>query len=182
MAANPIDKVVVGAVEGFKAGFDTDFIPPPYYKTLALEYLSDQPGGGFTIDDTKALSLIYEEHFLAYETIVPVCGGASAVFRRLAEYSGFFYVMGIEKIIPSVVTNFAAVKHSDAAVKHCIGQWLSPEGMPKHQSVGLSDGYTEFVFCPVKSTSMDIINNNFPDELREAIHREAIEKEAEYER
>lgn len=180
VAANPITSGVVDAVAGFQAGFATDFIPPSYKKTLALEYISDQPGGGFTIDDAQALRLVYEEHYIAYETVVPVCGGASAVFRRLAEYTGYFYVMGIDRVIPSTVTSFAAVKHSDAAVKRCIGQWLSPEGMPKHQAVGLADGFTELVFCPVDPLYMESINENLPADLRDAIHREALEKEAEY--
>ena len=180
VAANPIYSGVVDAVAGFQAGFDTDYLFPADKKTIALEYLSDDPAGGFTIDDATAMDLVNNKHSLPMGTVVPICGGAGSVFRRQAEYTGFFYVMGVDRVILSTATYFAAVKHSDAAVKRCIGQWLSPEGMPKHQTLGLADGYTEMVFCPAEPTDMEIVDRYISTEMREAIHREALEKEAEY--
>ena len=181
VAANPVNSGVVDAVAGFQAGFATDYLFPENNRTLSLEYLSDDPAGGFTIDDATAMELVYQKHPLPKGTVVPICGGAASVFRRQAEYTGFHYVMGVDRVIPSTATCFAAVKHSDAAVKRCIGQWLSPEGMPKHQSLGLADGFTEMVFCPAEPTDMEIVENNISPEMREAIHLEALEKEAEYE-
>ena len=72
---------------------------------------------------------------------------------------------------------FSAVKHIDRAVALCIGQWLSSEGMPKHQTLGLASGYTEVV------KHWEWTDQNEPNEdVLNAIHEEAIRKEAEYEK
>jgi basic membrane lipoprotein Med (substrate-binding protein (PBP1-ABC) superfamily) len=172
IAANPYD--VAEPLAGYQAGFDG---------TLYLEYISDQPGKGFSIGDEEALHIMYRQEWdgIKRPVIVPLCGGAGSVFRRLAENDGFFKFMGVDKVILSTQCDFAAVKHTDNAVELCIQQWLSDEGLPKHQTLGLAEGYTELVFCPAETSYLDVYAQYFPVEEREALRKEAIKKEEAYE-
>ncbi len=88
--------------------------------------------------------------------------------------------MGIDKVNMSTSCSFSAVKHTDNVVEHCIGQWLSAEGLPKHQSLGLAEGYTEMIFHPVNSSLWILYDSAVPEDVRQTIHEEAIRKEAEY--
>jgi basic membrane lipoprotein Med (substrate-binding protein (PBP1-ABC) superfamily) len=73
------------------------------------------------------------------------------------------------------------LKHIDRAVALCVGQWLSPEGMPKHQVLGLKEGYTE-VAINSALCDLSLYNEFVPEELRQQIHEDAIRKEAEYDK
>jgi len=172
VAANPYD--VAEPLAGYQAGFDGN---------LYLEYIADQTGKGFSISDEDALHIMYRQEWdgIKRPVIVPLCGGAGSVFRRLAENDGFFEFMGVDKVILSTQCNFAAVKHTDNAVELCIQQWLSDEGLPKHQTLGLAEGYTELVFCPAETSYLDVYAQYFPVEEREALRKEAIKKEEAYE-
>ena len=184
VAANPHDSGVTDALAGFQDGFFTDYVRPERgEKKIFREYLSDVPGGGYTIADSTALQLMLSQPWSIYtRMIVPVCGGSSAVFRRLAENISSYEVMGIDKVNVSTSCSFSAVKHADDVVEHCIQQWLSAEGLPKHQSLGLADGYTELVFHPANTSLWILYDSNVPEDLRQTIHEEAIRKEAEYEK
>ena len=183
VVANPHD--LDAAVAGFQDGFFTDYVNPDRgEKKLFREYLSDEAGSGYTIADSTALRLMFNQPWSDYtRMVIPVCGGSSAVFRRLAEnISSSYEVMGIDKVNMSTCCSYSAVKHSDNVVEHCISQWLSAEGMPKHQSLGLADGFTEMVFHPANTSLWGKYDANVPEDLRRAIHEEAIRKEAEYEK
>ena len=183
IAANPHD--LDAAVAGFQDGFFTDYVNHDRgEKKLFREYLSDEAGSGYTIADSTALRLMFNQPWSDYtRMVIPVCGGSSAVFRRLAEHiSSSYEVMGIDKVNMSTCCSYSAVKHTDDVVEHCIGQWLSAKGMPKHQSLGLADGYTELVFHPANTSLWDKYDADVPEDLRRAIHEEAIRKEAEYEK
>ena len=104
--------------------------------------------------------------------LVPICGGSALTFYRMCDLLDGYEYMGIDAPVISPDCPFSVVKHIDRAVSLRIGQWLSPEGMPKHQSFSLADGYAEVVI------HKDIVS----EQVREAIHEEAIKKEAEYER
>lgn len=186
VAANPYD--VEDAVKGFQAGFRSniakEFEYTPYgERTLAVEYLSDNPGEGYSIDDASAIHLMYDQPWTEdlSRLIVPCCGGASAVFRRLAESDTFFSVLGMDKEILSTACQYAVLKHADQVAELCIGQWMSETGLPKHQSLGLDEYYTETVFCPAEPEDMGVIIDLVTGQRKSAIRQEAIEKEAEYE-
>ena len=152
-------------------------------RKIFREYLSDKAGSGYTIADSTALRLMFSQPWSIYtRMIVPVCGGSSAVFRRLVENISSYAVMGIDKVNMSASCSHSAVKHADDVVEHCIRQWLSAEGMPKHQSLGLAEGYTELVFHPANTSIWIIYDSDVPEDLRQTIHEEAIRKEAEYEK
>jgi len=185
VVANHKDTGLTDAVAGFQAGFETRYYEDYYgedydQQKLFVEYLAEEAGEGFTIDDATALDLIYKQPWEDSGIIVPICGGASEVFYRLAEYSGKFQVVGVDRVVSSVACCFAAVKHADAVVEHCIGQWLSETGMPKHQTFGLEERFSEMVFCPLDDAMLNAVEELFPAEMLEALHRDAIKKEAEY--
>jgi basic membrane protein A len=191
VAANPKVESVAGAVRGFTDGFNTDYIQYPerlnYGKSLVTEYLSDEPGGGFTIADTTAMRIMNDREWPSYfHILVPVCGGAARTFQHLNDLMGGYDLMGIDVSYNSTNSPLAAVKHIDRAVALCISQWLSPEGMPKHQTLGLSDGYTGVEVTTGNSLFYDVLTYNLSadvltDELRTKIHEEAVKKEVEYE-
>ena len=72
----------------------------------------------------------------------------------------------------------------DQAMDHCIRQWLSSEGMPKHQSLGLESGFTEVTRTYMNYPDQywaEILEQLNEEKLKE-IHETALRKEAEYER
>ena len=187
VAANPKVESVSGAVSGFADGFRADYIQYPerlgYGKTLVTEYLSDEAAGGFAIADTTAMHLMFDREWPTYfHMLVPVCGGAARTFQHLCDLMGGYDLMGIDVAYNSTRCPLSVVKHIDQAVSLCISQWLSSEGMPKHQSLGLADGYTGVEVETANSLFYDIIGDVLTDELRNKIHEEAVRKEAENEK
>ena len=192
VAANSKEETLTRAVSGFTEGFNTDYVQYPARlnctKSLVTEYLSDKAGEGFTLADTTALRIMYNREGDSYfKMIVPVCGGAARTFQHLCDLLGDYEYMGIDVASNSTNSPLAAVKHIDRAVALCISQWLSPEGMPKHQALGLADGYTGVEIEKDNSILYTVLQNNesddvLSDELLTKIHNDAIRKEAEYEK
>ena len=192
VAANPKMKSVSGAVSGFTDGFRADYVQYPerlaYKKTLVTEYLSNDVAGGFAIADTTAMRIMYDRQWSSsFHLLVPVCRGAARTFQHLLDLMGGYDVMGINVAYESYRSPLSVVKHIDRAVSLCISQWLSAEGMPKHQSLGLTKGYTGVVVKAGNSLFYDMLTHNLSgevltDELRTTIHNDAIRKEAEYEK
>lgn len=190
VAANPKVESVSDAVSGFTDGFRADYVQYPerldYDKTLVTEYLSDDVAGGFSIADTTAMRILYNRQWPSYfHLFVPVCGGAARTFQHLNDLMGGYEIMGVNVAYNSTNSSLSAVKHIDRAVSLCISQWLSPDGMPKHQSLGLADGYTGVEVVADNSLFYDVLTFNLSaevltDELRTKIHNDAIRKEAEY--
>lgn len=192
VAANPKVESVSGAVSGFTDGFRADYVHYPERlasgKTLVTEYLSDEAAGGFTIADTTAMHLMNDREWPTWShMLVPVCGGAARTFQHLNDLLGGYDVVGIDAASNSTNSSLSVVKHIDRAVSLCISQWLSADGMPKHQTLGLADGYTGVVVTTANSLFYDLLTYNLSadvltEELRTTIHNEAIRKEAEYEK
>ena len=185
VAANPKLESVVEAVRGFTDGFNADYIQYPdnfaYSKSLVTKYLSDEAVGGFTVADTTAMHLIYGGKWNdCFRMLVPICGGAARTLQHLCDLMGGFDYMGIDVENMSTQSSLAAIKHIDRAIVLCISQWLSPDGMPKHQTLGLADGYTEVVIRLENSLLFDLLDDPLTDELLTKIEEEATRKEAEY--
>ena len=53
--------------------------------------------------------------------------------------------------------------------------------MPKHQVLGLKEGYTEMALN-LNESYLELYNTYIPEELRQQIHEDAIRKEEEYEK
>ncbi len=183
VVANSALPVLQDARKGYTDGFNSGLFPTDRTSSLTTQYLSDQPDGGFTVADSTALQLLTTFHDDTYHRMaVPLCGGAASVFQRMADILNNFLFMGVDRTVTSASCPFSVVKHIDRAVKEEIGLWLSAEGMPKHQSLGLADGYTG-VEIHVIADAIDIYPvGELTDELRQQIHDEAVRKEAEYEK
>ena len=185
VAANPKLHAVTEAVNGFTDGFNSDHItsviPDKIDRSIVTEYLSDDVAGGFNVSDTTALRMLtWQEWRSITPLLVPVCGGSGMAFRRLCDLMASYAYMGIDADVTGPRCPFAVVKHIDRAVARCIDQWLTSEGMPKHQTLGLADGYTEVVVHNYDLSIQKSYKEYLTDELRAKIHQEAIRKEAEY--
>ena len=183
IGANPHTKTVAEAMQGFTDGFAADHIVPDHSldeKELKTVYLSEQADGGFSISDTTAMRLMDGWEADEMELLVPICGGAYNTFNRLNNALMWpFSMVGIDIDDEAYYYKpFSAVKHIDRAVALCIGQWLSDEGMPKHQTLGLASGYTEVVMHSEWWT----YEEETDEAVFSAIHEEAIRKEAEHEK
>ena len=193
VGANPVDMAVVGAVEGFTSGFNDRQessifnLQSSIYEadaTLSTIYLSENANSGYAVNDEDALRLLRDNDIDNEYTdlLVPVCGGAVSTFARLAGITNGYTFMGVDTSWPSVYCHFSVVKNIDLAVEQCIGQWLSAEGMPKHQSLGLATGYTELLLHPQNAEVRNMVQQQLTDAVMANIHEQAIRKEAEYEK
>lgn len=180
VGANPLAKTVAEAVEAYTYGFQNSPIAlsDQQEKKLVTAWLSQEVSGGFTTSDSTAIQLLANQEWNGdRHLLVPVCGGSGANFRRLIEMFDIYDFMGIDCEAVSAHCNFSVVKRIDRAVHHCIEQWLSPAGMPKHQTFGLADDYTGVVIHPYTNDSKNRFKNLLSDELHQRIHEEAIRKE-----
>jgi len=153
LLANPYTQSVREAGEGFQAGFyDTPRLEFEHL-SLHVRYLSDEPGGGFTVADTTATRIIYEELHsdgpigINGVTLIPVCGGAMhAFFRGAQSYMYTFRYVGIDGDMTADKDYciFSVLKHIDKVMEDYVGMWLNGS-MPKHQTMGLADGVTDVV-------------------------------------
>ena len=178
VVSNPEDQTVVGAAKGFADGFQTD-----YYdympKQLQTIYLAKKSGEGYNIADSTVLRILSE----CRGTMVPICGGSGYTMMYLSEIMLSPSYLGIDVEKFSSNCRMSVLKHIDRAVGLCIGQWLSPEGMPKHQVLGLKEGYTGVSINPNLDNVFIISYNKYISEgLRQQIHEDAIRKEEAYEK
>lgn len=190
VGANPLNETVQDAVMGFNEGFnarqqDVAVNPNKGFMdgVLYMHYIGEKADEGFSINDEEALAQLnnYDVRNLL-PLLVPVCGGSEASFVRLADMLGTYTYMGVDCVWNSYWSHFSAVKHIDRAVVQCVGQWLSPQGMPKHQSLGLSSGFTEVVLHPQTDKVRETVKKWLTDDVRQTIREQAIRKEAEYEK
>ncbi len=182
VGANPQYKAIEECIEGFTAGFNSGLFPTDHTLSLQTAYISNRIDGGFIVADSTALRILTSYQWTQdLPLLVPICGGSSIVFQRLAETLNNFFYMGVDAATTSVFCPYSAIKHVDLAVASCISQWFLNKSLPKHMTFGLDDGYTDVVIH-------DITNNLYPflykgdltNSLRTSIHEEAIRKEAEY--
>jgi basic membrane protein A len=183
--SNPEDQTVVGAGKGFTDGFYTDYYRIEYdsleqswgftwEKNLQTIYLAEHTGEGYNIDETTAFQVLNECEY----TIIPICGGSGYTMMYLCEIASSHGYVGID--VENESCTMSILKHIDRAVGLCIGQWLSPEGMPKHQVLGLKEGYTG-VALHLRDYRLEQYNKYIPETLRQQIHEDAVRKEEAYE-
>ena len=183
IGANPLNESVKDALQGFRDGFATNIFPYDRAKTLNVEYLGNAADEGFSIADTTAMKfLIEKEDQYVLPLLVPVCGGAAGTFHRMNETLQFCFIMGVDVPVVSTSCPFSAVKRIDRAVAQCIKQWLSADGMPKHQSLGLADDFTGVEIHTVNSLMSIAFYGKLTDDILKAAHDEAVRKEEEYEK
>lgn len=182
VVSNREDQTVVEAAKGFADGFYTDYYYMEDYwgnlveKRLKTICIAEKSGEGYNIADSTALRILGE----VSGAMIPICGGAGYTMMYLSDVTLGAYYVGID--VEKVSSNcfMSVLKHIDRAVGLCIGQWLSPEGMPKHQVLGLKDGYTGVSINPLVDYSyINSYNKYVSEELRQQMHEDAIRKEGE---
>ena len=183
--SNPEDPTVVMAAKGFADGFLTDYYTTENTwgevvdKRLNTKCLAEKSGEGYNIADSTALRVLNE----VSGTMIPICGGSGYTMMYLADIKLGPYYVGIDVEKVSNYCFMSILKHIDRAVGLCIGQWLSPEGMPRHQVLGLKDGYTGVSISPIMDYSYQAAFEKYMTEaLRQQIHDDAIRKEEAYEK
>jgi len=187
LLANPYTQTVREASDGFQAGFwDT---PRPELEgpmELHVRYLSDEPVGGFTLADSTATHIIYDEmnSSRGNVTFVPICGGAMHAFYRGAQsYMYAFRYVGIDGDMngDKDYCIFSVLKHIDKVVEDYVEMWLNGS-MPKHHTMGLADGVTDVVIADYTYKDVfsfgtllwkDVLNM---DSLRQVAIRKEVER------
>jgi basic membrane lipoprotein Med (substrate-binding protein (PBP1-ABC) superfamily) len=187
IGANRREQAVADAIQGFTDGFNSDMtsVTGKKEKYLGTTYLDETGDDGYSVADTTAMRMMHQ--WLADDIfdIVPVCGGAFNTFWRMNEIEfGEMYIIGIDKEYHARNSLLSVVKHIDQAVSRCIRQWLSGDGMPKHQSLGLVSGYTEVIHTYKNYlTPYDVeIMEQLTEEKLKEIHEMALGKEEEHEK
>jgi basic membrane protein A len=187
IGANRREQAIIDAIQGFSDGWNAEMtsVFGTKEKYLGTTYLDETGEGGYEVADTTAMRMIHQWTEDDIYDIVPICGGAFNTFWRMNEIEfGSMYIVGIDNEYHTRKSHLSVVKHIDRAMNLCIHQWLSGEGMPKHQSLGLESGYTE-----VARTFMSYPDQYYAEALEELneeklkeIHETALRKEEEYEK
>ena len=136
-------------------------------------YLSQTSGGYDMADYAYRMSYGIEGK---YGLVLPLCGGTCQGFYRYnRENPDQFYTLGVDSDMQRYSSRvpFSIVKHMDDAVERWIVEWSKGTELPKHQTLGLSTGFTEIV-----------VADSYKDRLGgivSELYQEAVEKEKEYE-
>ena len=185
-----ITEAVQGYRDGFEAGLKLLTEKQASQNHLSLTYLDETGEGGFSVADTTVLRLLRQWRNDDINTVVPLCGGASNTFSRLINSTmESMLLVGIDIYNDNYYSSYSIVKHVDRAVAQCIGQWLTDGSMPKHQILGLADGFTEVILNPGRDiyiwTPLGYEEDTVPrltPEMKQGMYEEAMRKEEEHER
>ena len=199
IAANPVDVTVSKSVEGFASGFNRDYYDVDYNryyqtvwndydtvidvadKNLRIMYLGSESGDGFNVPDSTLLRITgYMMGGMDSPTAIPVCGGSGYQLCYLIDILNAGRYAGIDHDVLSPNSPISCVKHIDRALELCIRQWLSPQGLPKHQSLGLADGYTEVIRHFYNDRDREIADFFITDSIMNVIRQDAIKQEKEH--
>lgn len=187
IGANRQEQAIVDAIQGFTDGWNADMtsVIGRTKKYLATTYIDETGEGGYEIADSTAMCLIHQWNDDEISNIVPICGGAFNTFWRMNEVEmRGMCIVGVDKEYRNSRSHLSVVKRIDQAVVRCIHQWLSSEGMPKHQSLGLASGFTEVIRTYSDHSELYPIETleELNEEKLKEIHETALRKEEEHER
>lgn len=179
-----------GYRDGFEAGLQLLTEKEASKNHLVSAYLDETGEGGFSVADTTALKLLRQWNDEDITMLVSVCGGASHTFARIINSMlEEMIIVGIDTYYDDFFSPYSIVKHIDRAIALTIRQWVSDGTMPKYQSLGLKEGYTDVILNPSRNiyiwapagyegTTVPILT----PEMKQEIHEEAVRKEEEHER
>ena len=142
IAANPHDKQVKRAVDGYRDGY------------LAVggdgcdvHYLSEEPDGGYRAQD-EAYKYCMEQQG-KYMYYFAAAGASNKGMYRFSR-ENYELAVGMDDdmgFFSSMIT-MSVVKHMDRVVVDVIGDLLENKGIPYHQKFTYSSGYEEMVYSP----------------------------------
>ena len=140
IAANPHDRQVRRAVDGYRDGY------------LAaggdgcdVHYLSEEPDGGYRMqDETYQFCLENDGNYMYYFS----AAGASnkGLYRFSREHLNMAVGMDDDMGFFSSMIAMSVVKHMDKVVIDVIGDLLNDRDIPYHQKFTYSSGYEELVY------------------------------------
>lgn len=192
IGANHQTPAVTDAMQGFTDGYEAGLKLLTEHQIslchLSSTYLDETGAEGFSVSDTVAMRLL-RQWLKDTDLLIPVCGGASKTFLRLIG-SSFWggNIIGIDVFHDSYYSPYSIVKHIDRAVAQSIRQWINDGAMPKHQLLGIKEGYTEVILNPICDLYIwmpeGYTGTTAPRltlEMKQEMHEEAVRKEEEYE-
>ena len=158
-----------GFIDGFALGGGDDI------DVVDFSEINDDDTEGFY---KASLAYLYAEECYndSCDMVLPVCGETIMGFLRYnREFPGSFYTVGVgaDMSVYSPDVPFSCVEHLDRVVNECVVAWI--ENRLEHKmTFGMDGGWVEL-----------IVSGNYKNQLGQVpseIHRQALEKEAGYER
>lgn len=140
IAANPHDKQVKRAVEGYRDGYLA-----AGGNGCDVHYLSEEPDGGYQMQDEAYQFCIENDgNYMYYFS----AAGASnkGLYRFSREYSNMAVGMDDDMGLFSSMITMSVVKHMDKVVVDVLGDLLNDKEIPYHRKFTYSSGYEELVY------------------------------------
>ena len=140
IAANPHDKQVKRAVEGYRDGYLA-----AGGNGCDVHYLSQEPDGGYRMqDEAYRYCMELQGNYMYYFS----AAGASnkGVYRFSRETYNFAVGMDDDMGFLSSFISMSVVKHMDWVIINLIGDLLNNKKIPYHQVFTYESGYEEMVF------------------------------------
>ena len=143
IAANPHDRNVKRAVDGYRDGYIA-----AGGNGCDVLYLSDEPDGGYNMQDEAYRACVQNKG--RYEFHFSVAGASNkGVYRFSREYVEFAVGMDDDMSLFSAFVVMSVVKHIDRAVIDIVGDLLKNRDIPYHQDFTYRSGYEDIVFTPL---------------------------------
>ena len=140
IAANPHDKQVKRAVEGYRDGYLA-----AGGNGCDVHYLSQEPDGGYRMqDEAFKFCMENEANYMYYFS----AAGASnkGLYRFSREHSNMAVGMDVDMGLFSSMITMSVVKHMDKVVVDVLGDLLNDKEIPYHRKFTYSSGYEELVY------------------------------------
>ena len=167
IAANPHDKQVKRAVDGYRDGYLA-----AGGNGCDVHYLSEEPDGGYTMQD-EAYQFCLETNG-DYMYYFSAAGSSNkGLYRFSRETLNFVVGMDDDMGLFSSMISMSVVKHMDRVVVDVLGDLLNNEDIPYHQKFTYLSGYEELVY------SLEVTDDWFLD--ISDIRKRIVEIEQSYE-
>lgn len=140
VAANPHDRHVKRAVDGYRDGYLA-----AGGDRCDVHYMSEEPGGGFQMQDETYRYCLGQVG--NYDYYFSVAGASNKGMYRFSR-ENMELVVGMDDdmgLFASLIT-MSVVKHMDKVVVDVLGDLLANKDMPYHQKFTYSSGYEELVY------------------------------------
>ena len=140
IAANPHDRQVRRAVDGYRDGYLA-----AGGNGCDVHYLSEEPDGGYRMqDEAYQFCLENDGNYMYYFS----AAGASnkGLYRFSREHSNMAVGMDDDMGSFSSMITMSVVKHMDKVVIDVLGDLLNNRAIPYHQKFTWSSGYEELVY------------------------------------
>ena len=140
IAANPHDKQVKRAVDGYRDGYLA-----AGGNGCDVHYLSDDPDGGYRMPDEAYRYCMMSD--VDYRYYFSVAGASNKGMYRFSR-ERYKLAVGMDDNMGffSLMITMSVVKHMDRIVVDILGDLLARRNIPYHQTFTYSSGYEELVF------------------------------------